>query len=138
VNFHVDLVPASKARQVLLASMTEKEFAQAVVELAHLNGWMCAHFRPAMTGRVDKRGRPIWVTAVQADGAGYPDLTLVHPERAEIIFAELKKEGANPSPEQEEWLAALRACETETVVKVYVWHPHDLDVIAAILGNAGP
>jgi len=39
MNFQSDMVPASEARQVLLASMTEKEFGQAVVELAEALGW---------------------------------------------------------------------------------------------------
>jgi hypothetical protein len=67
-----------------------------VIEAAHVYGWRCAHFRPART-------RHGWRTAVAADGAGFPDLVLIHPGRREIIARELKASGlAKPSREQSE------------------------------------
>ncbi len=57
--------------------VSEKDWQSQFLELAHLAGWKCAHFRPAMTGRTYLNGageeKHIWVTAVQGDGKGFPD-----------------------------------------------------------------
>lgn len=102
--------------------ITEREFLQTIVEIAQLHGWICHH---------------VLDTRIHAKriGPGYPDLTLVHPVRKQIIFAELKRERAKPTPEQQKWLDALRVCETETVVKVYLWRPSDMDKIERILAG---
>lgn len=89
----------------------ERLLQDAVIDCARTLGWRVAHFRPALT----KHG---WRTPVQADGKGYPDLTLV---RERIIFAELKRQGEKPSVEQQQWLDALRAAGCE----VYLWTPAD-------------
>jgi hypothetical protein len=95
-----------------LATMTEAELLDFVVEMAHLFGYRVAHFRPAMT----KHG---WRTPVSADGAGWPDLTIVG--RGRVIFAELKAERGRTSDEQKDWLAWLfDAGATATV-----WRPSD-------------
>jgi hypothetical protein len=47
--------------------ITEAAFLRQVLDLAKLRGWRTAHFRPAQTSRG-------WRTAVQGDGAGFPDL----------------------------------------------------------------
>ena len=70
--------------------MTETELQAAVIEVAHLFGWRCAHFRPAMT----KHG---WRTPVAADGAGWPDLLLC---RERTIAVELKSAKGRLSLEQ--------------------------------------
>lgn len=84
--------------------MTESQLQDAVIDCARTLGWMCAHFRPAKT----TSGR--WVTPVQADGAGYPDLTLV---RDRVIFAELKNARRPLEPEQVVWRAWLEAAGAE-------------------------
>lgn len=80
--------------------MTEKALQKAVIQLAHLLGWACAHFRPAMT----RRGR--WVTPVEADGKGWPDLVLVKPGRC--LFRELKTDNGRLGSEQASWLERLQ------------------------------
>lgn len=60
--------------------------------------------------------------------SGYPDRTLV---RDRIVFAELKREKTQPTPEQRDWLDKLAAAGAE----VYLWRPSDLDEIARILGK---
>lgn len=96
-----------------MARETESGFLKAVLDLAAAFGWRRAHFRPAMT----KRG---WRTAVSGDGKGFPDLILV---RERMIAAELKV-GRNPlTPEQREWLAAMKAAGIET----HEWRPDDWD-----------
>lgn len=60
--------------------------------------------------------------------SGYPDRTLV---RDRIIFAELKREKAKPTPDQVEWLNRLAFAGGE----VYLWRPSDLEDIARILSK---
>lgn len=92
--------------------MTEAQLQSAVIELAHLLHWRCAHFRPAQT----QTGR--WLTPVAADGAGFPDLLMARGQV--LIAAELKTAKGRLSPAQTEWLDALsNACD------VYVWRPQD-------------
>lgn len=67
---------------VLDDACTEGEWADTFLGAARINGWTCAHFRPART----EHG---WRTAVQADGAGFPDWVLV---RERVIFVELKRQ----------------------------------------------
>jgi hypothetical protein len=52
---------------------------------------------------------------------GFPDVVIVSGDR--LIFAELKQDGENPTPEQQQWLEALRRC---TTVEVYIWRNRDL------------
>jgi len=90
--------------------ITEREFQRQIVELARLLGWRIHHGRPAMT----RRGH--WVTPIQGD-PGFPDLVLARSDRC--IFAELKRDGTNPTPDQLLWLASLQESGNE----VYVWRP---------------
>jgi len=103
--------------------MKEQELLNAVIELAHLYGWLVAHFRPAQT----MHG---WRTAVSADGAGFPDCVMVHKESGRVIYAELKSEEGKVSPEQQIWLETLAGCPRN---EVYLWRPSDLDEIAKVL-----
>lgn len=110
--------------------MTEIEFEKAIVELAHMFGWMVASFRPAQTGKG-------WRTPVKYDGKGYPDLTLAHPNGS-IIFAEIKADAGRLSEEQKHWgfiLTAAGRCNSgqPTPVSYFVWRPKDLPEITRIL-----
>lgn len=108
-----------------ISEPTEAEFTRMVIQFAKLHGWRVAHFRPAMT----KSGK--WVTAVQGDGKGYPDLTLVRAGR--LIFAELKVGRRNkPTAEQKVWLADF--AEVPGVLAV-VWRPEDWPEIEAEIGR---
>lgn len=80
--------------------MTETQLQSAVIELAQWLGWRVAHFRAAKTAQG-------WRTAVEGNGAGFPDLVLVR--NGHVIFAELKAAKGRHSPEQREWLDALLA-----------------------------
>lgn len=93
-----------------------------MIALAQLNGFMVAHFRPAMT----RAGK--WITAVQGDGAGYPDLTCVRGCR--LLFAELKSAKGKVTPEQTEWLLKLGGAGAEC----YIWKPENWKDIERILG----
>jgi hypothetical protein len=104
--------------------VSESDFLKQVIDLAHIYGWKVAHFRPAMTARG-------WRTAVQADGAGFPDLVLV---RDRVIFAELKSDGGKLSVSQDTWLYRLvEAAKNMMGLGVYVWRPSDFDEIVEVL-----
>jgi hypothetical protein len=92
--------------------VTERDFQAAVIEAARLFGWRVAHFRPARTAHG-------WRTPVQADGAGFPDLSAVRGAR--LIAAELKSERGKLRPEQARWLEALQAAGAVA----RIWRPAD-------------
>jgi hypothetical protein len=94
--------------------VTEEQLLTSVLDLCRLLGIRTAHFRPAQS----KTGR--WLTAVQGDGKGYPDLTLVGA--GGVLFRELKAAKGVLSPDQKLWLAAL----TEGGADAGVWRPADL------------
>src|SRR5262245_37343528 len=94
----------------LNTAMTEAELLTQVIQFAKLLGWRVAHFRAGRT----LHG---WRTAVQGDGAGYPDLLLVRRDR--VVWAELKSQRGVLSDEQQAWIDALRAAGQE----VYIWRP---------------
>ncbi len=106
---------------------TEADFLSAIIDLAHLNGWAVAHFRPGRTSYG-------WATPVQGDGAGFTDLVLVGGSdepfgRARIIYAEVKSETGELSWDQAEWLTMLQDAGAE----VYAWWPSDWDELVKIL-----
>lgn len=109
--------------------MTEREWSDKVVDIAHRYGWLVAHFSTSLT----PRGR--YVTATKYDAVGFPDLVLVH-ERGIVLFRELKA-GKAPRADrlgdltdhQRDWYAALAAAGAN----VDVWRPSDLFAIASTL-----
>ncbi len=137
------MTPEEYDRQVA-ETMREEVLLVRVLELAKLYGWRSAHFRPAQT----QRGR--WVTAVQGDGKGYPDVTLVHGPAGRLVFAELKAQRGRFDPAQVAWLDDLRAVAEDVAqvaaysaavvdrppVSVHTWRPADLldGRIEAVLG----
>jgi hypothetical protein len=82
--------------------MTETQLQNYIIELAGALGYR--HYHPYDS----RKSQP-----------GFPDLTLVKGTR--LIFAELKSAKGTTSPEQIEWLAALRGTSAE----VYLWRPCD-------------
>lgn len=102
---------------------TEAEFQASVIEYAHVNSWVVAHFRP---GRTADGG---WRTPVAADGKGFPDLVLV---RERVVFAELKSATGRLTHDQRAWAEWLGRAAAEH----YVWSPDDWPAIERILGGA--
>ena len=102
---------------------SEAAFLSWVIDMAHWEGWSVAHFRPGQT----ERG---WRTAVQADGAGFPDLVLARKPRA--LFAELKSDSGRLSPAQRLWLAELEGCPRS---ETHLWRPADRERIAEALAR---
>ncbi len=76
---------------------------ECVEALLQYNGWLCYHTR-------DSRG----------SREGFPDIAAAHRGRQRLLFAELKAEGADPTPHQSHWLATLAATER---AEVYLWRP---------------
>ena len=91
--------------------MSEAELQKAVIALAQRLGWRVAHFR---TSRTQSGG---WATAVQGDGAGFPDLVLA--KDGVVLFAELKASGGRLSATQSAWLRTLPRAIT------FLWWPQD-------------
>jgi VRR-NUC domain len=106
-----------------LRAITEAELLAWCLDLARLHGWLSYHPRPART----ERG---WRTAVQGDGAGWPDLVLLHPTRGGMAL-ELKTETGRTTPEQEAWISAFRAAGWHAQVA----RPRDRDAVRALLAG---
>jgi len=99
--------------------ISEEEFQNQIIQLARLNHWRIAHFRPAMTSQG-------WRTPMQGD-KGFPDLVLA--KKGRIIFAELKSNSGKLSEEQRLWMRELDYDPNE----YYIWCPFDLDEIIKVL-----
>ena len=96
-------------------TVSEAEFQQQVIDLAHAYGWHHLHVRRSIG-----KGRK-WVTSTNV--VGWPDLFMWHPKQRRTIAVELKSETGVVSPEQQAVLASLQAAG----VWVDVWRPGDLD-----------
>lgn len=103
--------------------MSEREFQRKVIDTAHTFGWRVAHFRTAMNARGH------YQTPVGADGAGWPDLVLVHPDRGLVLYRELKAGRGRLSPAQEDWQVWLAGARAD----VGVWRESDWPAIVAEL-----
>ena len=70
---------------------------------------------------------------------GYFDVTLVHPRRQKLIFAELKKVGGYPTIPQRLWHAAKCLEDAAPgVIAVRIWDPRDWPAIVEELGGIDP
>ena len=102
------------------APLSEADFLKQVTQLAEIRQWSWLHLRPAMT-------QHSWRTPISGPlGKGWPDLLLVRRER--ILFVELKREGAKPTPEQVDVLGILGG-----VGETAVWWPQDWETIERVL-----
>lgn len=119
-------LPATTAeyRRLMEVGQAEDEFMNNVIELAHIRGWLVAHFRSVRIVRRD--GSTFWATPVQADGKGFVDLELC---RDRVVHIELKKAGGTRSPEQLMWAERLLSAGAE----YYCWQPTDWVEIEAVL-----
>lgn len=109
--------PSASRHKYNAIRISEADLLDQVIEVAHLNHWLVAHFRPART----EKG---WRTAVSADGKGFPDLVLSRGK--DLLFVELKSNEGKLSQEQQEWLKALNQNLT---VECHIWRPDDWDKI---------
>jgi hypothetical protein len=113
-------------------AMSEIELQRLIVGkdgLAPMLGWEHVHWRAAQT----EHG---WRTPASGTmAAGWPDLVLVRIRDRRLIFAELKKEQGQLSPDQWRVMTLLGAIAGTTragdngpmlSVETYVWRPSDL------------
>lgn len=106
-------------QEKLLRQISERDWQTHVLKIADLKGWK--YYHPPDNRPVNGR--------IQKVVSGYPDLCLIKGSR--MIFAELKREKGIVSPEQQEWIAAIKGCGIE----VYVWRPSDLQSLVEILSQ---
>lgn len=102
--------------------MTETEWQAQVIDLAHLLGWSHLHVRRSIG-----KGKQ-WTTATNR--SGWPDIFAWHPRHG-FVALELKVGRNQPTAEQLEVLAELRAAGARTLV---AW-PDDIDDVIALLGG---
>jgi hypothetical protein len=114
-----------KAGPTLIA---EADFLQLITDAAELYGWRWAHWRPART-------RHGWRTPVSGPlGKGWPDLMLIRDRDGRMLWAELKRAGAMPDPDQSAVLDYLRRfARFHGWASVHVWRPDDWDEIVETL-----
>jgi hypothetical protein len=99
-----------KAREVIAASYTEKQWQAEVMALAKDLGWLVYH-----------------TLRSQGSAPGFPDLVMVRGER--VLFIELKTVKGKLSSAQSFWLGAL----SHTTVEVYLWRPSDIQEAGEVL-----
>jgi len=99
-------------------ALSEADWQSRVMDAARRAGWLCVHYRPARTPRGN------WVTPLAGD-KGAPDLLLAKDGR--VLFAELKRDGGMPTPEQVAWLKALGGHGR-------IWRPQDWEAVQLDLG----
>lgn len=92
--------------------LKEAEYQKTIVATAQLAGWLVHAERPAQTAQ----GR--WLTNQQGR-PGFPDLVLVHPQRGQLVFLELKRKPNKPTDDQLLWQFGLqRASQIARIVYV--------------------
>lgn len=107
------MAPRLTPQQRALRAVTEREWQNQVVALAHTLGWDLT-YHPYYS----ERSLP-----------GWPDLVLVSVARRRTLFAELKTETGTLTAEQPTVLSTLAAAGNE----VYLWRPSHLSEVTRIL-----
>lgn len=95
--------------QDIKREQSEAEFQSEVRRIALATGFMFYHTWSS------RRSDP-----------GYPDISLVHPQRGIIALAELKTQRGNVTDAQWHWLNAIARAGG----RAYLWRPADMDGIA--------
>ena len=111
------------AEERALRAVPEAALQSQVVGLATVFGWEWCHWRAL------RNGRGIWQVPVEGPlGKGWPDLTLVRERDHRLVFAELKRENEDPTPEQVRVLEVLESVARVAApwIEVYLWRPSDL------------
>jgi len=101
---------------------SEADFQKKLIELLHCFGYKVCEFRKA---RIMKGGVDTYRTPFGADGVGFPDLFVLHPDSGVSFYVECKSQKGKLRPEQKEWIDWLRRCGH----MVFVWRPDDWDII---------
>ena len=102
--------PLNRFLRIGKMEIPEKDLQQQVEQLLRLFCWRYYH---------------TWNSRRSAQG--FPDLIALRRERH--LVAELKKEGGEPTPEQQNWLDEFE----EVGFEVYIWRPADVEQAAKVL-----
>lgn len=103
----------------LVPAWTERQLQDNVVDVAHRFGWLAVHHG-------GDQHRRAWY-----DTTGFPDLTLIHAERPQVWFREMKSATGKLTADQQRWIDRLTAAGHN----VAVWRPADWPDIVAALSN---
>ena len=95
----------------------EKAFQTTLMEAARAMGGLAYHNHDSRR-EVRRKGKLVLVG--DADAKGYPDITIVTPDRR-VIWAELKSGKKQPTETQWAWLRGLPDHQA------YLWRPGDWD-----------
>ena len=106
-----------------MPAISEQEWQDQVLDLAHLYGWLIHHCRPAQ----NRSGR--WSTPIQGD-PGFPDLVLARGGR--VVFAELKNQQGRLNINQTVWQNAIAGTWLQGA-EWYCWRPADLALVQRAL-----
>lgn len=109
------------------SKLSERQFQSQVLALAQLLGWSYWHDNATNAPRRCQSCGAY--RAGPRNVAGLPDLLLVRG--SQLIWAELKAQDGSTSPEQRQWIAALRAAGQT----VFVWRPSDWPEIERVLAR---
>lgn len=104
-------------------AISEADWQQQVIDLAHLHGWQHLHVR-----RTIGKGHR-WTTSTNVKG--WPDLFLWSEDQQRTLAVELKSATGTVTAEQEAVLASLARAGVET----HVWRPADIDQAQQILSR---
>ncbi|MFP4514026.1 MAG: VRR-NUC domain-containing protein [Acidimicrobiales bacterium] len=103
--------------------MNGQQIQDAVVDAAHLLGYIAFHQRPARTTSG-------WRSTVEYDGKGFPDLVLAGGRG--VMFLEIKGDGDRIRPDQRKWLDHLNAGEASArIVTSTDWRDGTVDRLLA-------
>lgn len=141
------IVASADASAALLKDISEKKFTQAVIEIAERYNWLVHHAWTSM--RMVKRtnkiaGETEYIQIGDASSKGFPDLVMVHKEKGQVLFAELKIGNKKLEVGQEEWADALidvgifaermvAPGRNFSAVRYYLWRPRDMPQIEEVL-----
>ena len=103
--------------------MTEKDFQSQLMQVVEMLGGLTYHAHDSRR-QVTRNGERVLVG--DADARGYPDLTIVTPDRR-VLFAELKADKKQPTDSQWIWLRGLPDHQA------YLWRPDDWDDAVRII-----
>ena len=103
----------TRAKEIKIPAITEKQFTQQVIQLLRLCGFNLVYHT--------------W-NSMHSE-RGFPDIFALRVRDKRLLFAELKSEKGKLTYEQARWSEALKAMGCE----IYEWRPSDWDRIVEII-----